>query len=52
MPWPVLKANVMQSTPRLHEAVANAVLQEADFIFHNSVAFHSTNHMFDPDADR
>ena len=42
----------MQATTCFHDGVPNTVLQEADFIFHDSVAFHTTNGMFDPDADR
>jgi hypothetical protein len=42
----------MQATTCFHDGIPNSVLQEADFIFHDSVAFHSTNRMFDPDADR
>jgi hypothetical protein len=41
----------MQSTTRLHDAVANAVLQEAYLIFHDPRAFHPTNGMFNTDAD-
>lgn len=52
VPWSVLKAKVMQSTTRLHDAVANAVLQEAYLIFHDPRAFHPTNGMFNTDSDR
>ena len=52
MPWPVLKAKVMQSTTGLHDAVTNAVLQEAYLVFHNPGAFHPTNGLFNPHADR
>ena len=31
----------MQATTCLHDGVPNAVLQEADFIFHDSIAFYS-----------
>src|SRR6266540_5113554 len=41
----------MQATTRFHDSVPNPVLQEADFVFHNSVAFHPPNGMFNPDAD-
>jgi hypothetical protein len=52
VPWSVLNAKVLQSTTRLHDAVANAVLQEAYLIFHDPRAFHPTHGMFDADADR
>jgi hypothetical protein len=42
----------MQATARLHDAVANAVLQEAYLIFHNPKAFHSANGMLNADSDR
>jgi hypothetical protein len=42
----------MQSTPRLHNGVANAILQEAYLIFHDPRAFHPANGMFHPDSDR
>jgi hypothetical protein len=42
----------MQATTGCHDNVPNPVLQEAEFIVHNPVAFHATNHLFDPDADR
>jgi DNA-binding FadR family transcriptional regulator len=42
----------MQATTCFHDGVPNSILQEADFVFHDSLAFHSTNGMFDPDADR
>ena len=42
----------MQATTCFHDGVPNAVLQETDFIFHDSVAFHATNGMLDPYADR
>lgn len=41
----------MQPTTCFHDGVTNPVLQEADFVFHDPVAFHPTNGMFDPDAD-
>ena len=41
----------MQSTTRLHDGVANAILQEADFVFHNPVAFHPANGVFNTDSD-
>jgi hypothetical protein len=42
----------MQATTCFHDSVPNPVLQEADVVFHDSVAFHPTNGMFNPDADR
>jgi hypothetical protein len=42
----------MQATTCFQDGIPNTVLQETDFIFHDSVAFHATNGMFDPDADR
>jgi hypothetical protein len=36
----------MQPTTRFHHGITNAILQEADFIFHYPVAFHPTNGVF------
>jgi hypothetical protein len=41
----------MQATARFHDSVTNAILQEADLVFHDPVAFHPANGMFNPDAD-
>jgi hypothetical protein len=41
----------MQSTTRLHDGIANAVLQEAYPVFHDSIAFHTANGVFDTDSD-
>ena len=41
----------MQATTRFHDGITNPILQEADFVFHNSVAFHPTNGVFNADAD-
>ena len=41
----------MQPTTRFHHRITNAILQEADFVFHDSVAFHSTNRVFNPNSD-
>ena len=41
----------MQATARFHDSVTNAILQEADLVFHDPVAFHPANGMFDSDAD-
>src|SRR6266581_1344158 len=40
----------MQSTTRLHEGIAHAILQEAYLVFDPTIAFHPANGMFDPDA--
>ena len=42
----------MQSTTRLHDGVANAILQEAYLIFHHPRAFPPANGMFNTDSDR
>ena len=41
----------MQSTTRLHDGIANAILQEAYLVFDHTVAFHTANRVFDTDAD-
>ena len=41
----------MQSTTRFHHGITNAIFQEADFVFHDSVAFHPTNGMFNTNSD-
>jgi hypothetical protein len=41
----------MQATTCFHDGVPNPILQEADFIFHDPVAFHPANGMFDPATD-
>jgi hypothetical protein len=41
----------MQATARFHDGVTHPVLQEADFVLHNSIAFHPTNGVFHADAD-
>jgi hypothetical protein len=41
----------MQATTRFHHGITNAIFQEADFVFHDSVAFHPTNGMFNPHSD-
>jgi hypothetical protein len=41
----------MQSTVRLHDGVANPVLQEADLVFHQPIAFHPTDRVFDTNSD-
>ena len=41
----------MQATTRFHNSVTNAILQQADLVFHDPEAFHPANSMFNPDAD-
>src|SRR5262245_21746643 len=42
----------MQSTTRIHDGVANAILQEAYLVFHHLGAFHTANGVFNTDSDR
>jgi hypothetical protein len=42
----------MQATTCFHDSVPNPILQQADFIFHDPVAFHPANGMFNADTDR
>ena len=42
----------MQSTARLHDGVANAILQEAYLVLHHPIAFHTANGVCNTDADR
>jgi hypothetical protein len=41
----------MQSTRRLHDGIASAVLHDAYLVFHNPVSFYSNNCVFDTHAD-
>src|SRR6266850_505760 len=41
----------MQATTCFHNGVPHPVLQEADFVLHDPVAFHPTNGVFNTDAD-
>jgi len=41
----------MQPTTCFQHGIPNAILQEADGVFHDPVAFHPTHGMFDPDTD-
>jgi hypothetical protein len=41
----------MQPTTRFHHGITNAILQEADFVFHHPVAFHPANGVFNADSD-
>jgi hypothetical protein len=41
----------MQATTCFHDSIPNAILQEANFVFHNPVAFHPTNGVLHTDSD-
>ena len=41
----------MQATTCFHHDIANAILQEANFVFHHPVAFYPSNGVFNTDAD-
>jgi hypothetical protein len=41
----------MQSKTRLHDGIANAILQEAYLVFDHPVAFHTANRVIDTDGD-
>jgi hypothetical protein len=41
----------MQATARFHDGVTSAILQKADLVFHDPLAFHPTHSMFRQDAD-
>ena len=41
----------MQATTRFHDGITNPILQEADFVFHQPVAFHPTNGVLNTDSD-
>jgi hypothetical protein len=41
----------MQPTTRFHHGITNAILQEPDFVFHNSLAFHPTYGVFNAGSD-
>jgi hypothetical protein len=41
----------MQSTTRFHDGIATPILQEADSVFHDSVAFHPTHGVCNTDSD-
>ncbi len=41
----------MQATTRFHDGITNPVLQEADFVFHQPLPFHTTAGMFNADFD-
>jgi hypothetical protein len=41
----------MQATTCFHDSVPNPILQQADFILHDPVAFHPADGMFNADTD-
>jgi hypothetical protein len=41
----------MQATTCFHDAIANPIFQETDVVFHDPVAFHPTNGMFNTHSD-
>ena len=41
----------MQPTTGFHDGVPNPILQETDVVLHDSVAFPSTNGVFNPNSD-
>ena len=41
----------MQATTCFHDGVPNPILQEADFVLHDPIAFHPAHGRFDPDTD-
>src|SRR5215510_13170574 len=41
----------MQPTTRFHNGIPKAILQEADGVSHDSVTFHPTNGVFNPNSD-
>ena len=41
----------MPATARFHDGVTNPVLQEADVVFHDPIACHPTNGVFNADSD-
>jgi hypothetical protein len=51
MPGSVLQAKVMQATTCFHDGIPNAILQEANFVLHNPVAFHPPNSVLNADSD-
>jgi hypothetical protein len=42
----------MQATTRFHDDITNPILEETDFVFHDPIAFHPTDRMFNTDSDR
>jgi hypothetical protein len=41
----------MQPTTRFHDSITNAILPEADVVFHHPIALHPTDRVFNPDSD-
>jgi hypothetical protein len=41
----------MQPTTCFHDGITNPILQEAYLVFHDPMAFHPANGMFNTDAD-
>src|SRR4029434_10451596 len=41
----------MQATTCFHDGVPYPILQKADFVLHEPVAFHPTNRVFNPNSD-
>ena len=41
----------MQATTGFHDGVTNPILQETNFIFHDSMTLHTTNRVFNPHSD-
>lgn len=41
----------MQATTRFHDGVSQPILQEANGVLHDPVAFHPTNRVFNTDSD-
>ena len=42
----------MQATTCFHDSVPNPILHETAGVFHDPIAFHAPNGMFNPDSDR
>lgn len=42
----------MQATTCFHDGVPHPILQEADFVLHDPIAFYATNGVFNTDSDR
>jgi hypothetical protein len=51
MSWSVLYAKVMQATTGSHDGIPPPVLQKADFVLHDPVAFHLTHSVCNPNSD-
>jgi hypothetical protein len=42
----------MQATTCFHDSVPYPILEEAEFVLHDPVAFHPTNGVFNANTDR